>query len=109
MEQKGGTHLEHHTNTNEEKGPGIVLHILHLGQPSTDSAIRVVSGPSWLRVDKLPLHLGDMQESQVGRMEQGNPQREVDPHAKVLDVIGKHHPKCASHGICDLTQDPVDM
>ena len=58
---------------------------------------------------ELLLQLGDVKETCVGSMEEGNPQREPYAHEEVLDVVRENSWDRPANGICDLRKNPVRM
>lgn len=62
-----------------------------------------------LRIGILLLHLGNVKETQVGGLEQGNANWEVDTHTEVLNIVRKDSGHRRPDWICDLPQNPVDM
>lgn len=60
-------------------------------------------------MDELLLQLGNVKETVVRSVEQGDAQWKVDAHAEVLNVIGKNHMHSSADRIGDLAEDPIHM
>lgn len=104
----GVTYLEYHANANVNGYPRRVSHVFQTVKPRRAVAVVYTSIPEF-EMGELLLHLGNVKETEVRSMEQGDTQWKVHAHAEVLDIVGENHTHSSTDGISDLAQDPVYM